>query len=446
MHRIRVASSVHVRLVGLVGVVGLLGVGSVAACAPPASYVSSREAESGSEDGGAASSGRSPAGGGAAGGDAGAAAGASVKAKRPLLVSGGGKVLAAPKLQIIRFQGDPLADVAESFLNAIGASAWWAATTKEYGVNGATVLPSVTLDPLQQKTIDDKDLQSFLTTHLGAADGVLAAPDENTVYVFIAPQGVKVTEAGNASCDAFGGYHSEVAVGGGPSIPYVVLPRCGTFLGLSSVSELTFTLGHEVVEAAINPRPSTAPAFHLGADSLPWRLAAGGGDEATDLCAASQNAITPPELGFTVSRSWSNAAVAAGKFPCVPADGVADIFAEPEEPDTTKFQGATFPAVKIASGQSRTIKVRLSGSGSDPFTIGATDVTSTVFKMSPDLQVSFADGQPTATGRPGDTIDVTITALARTTTQADPPPSELALLAISKDQSVVTFRPLVVGR
>jgi hypothetical protein len=428
-----------------VTVVGLVGVGSMVACMAPASPLSAGEASSKPAGSDSASSASNPV---SLGGDAGTVSSISgIKAKRPQLMSGAGKVLAAPQIQVIDFQGDALAATAENFVKAIGASAWWAATTKEYGVGPATVLPTVSLDPQGPTAMDDKDFQAFLTDHINAADGVLAAPTDNTLYVFIAPDGSTVTEAGNTGCNAWSGFHSELAIGA-QNVAYVVVPRCATFGGQTGAAELTFALGRQLVEAAIDPRPSTAPAFHLGPAGLAWRLANGGGDEAVDLCALPQNAITPPDLGFTVPRSWSNAAVTAGKFPCVPSDGVADVFVEPDEPDTATFEATTFPAVKIAAGQQRTITLHVSAAGSTgAVTIAAEDVSSTLFKQPAELQATFANGQQTTTAHDGDAVQLTITALAASTgtSASTPTMSELTLLAISGDQKVVTFRPLVVG-
>lgn len=84
---------------------------------------------------------------------------------------------------------------------------------------------------------------------------------------------------------------------------------------------------HEVIEAATDPFPRTAPAFHTPASSHSGWAAVGG--ELADLC--SEPSLYTMEGGFGFQRVWSNR-VAIGRMndPCVPA------------PPSSPYYGVTF--------------------------------------------------------------------------------------------------------
>ena len=62
----------------------------------------------------------------------------------PTVVSGGGTVLAAPKVQPNFYMGDSdMQAQVEQFVGELGASSYWATETSEYGVGAIAALPTI---------------------------------------------------------------------------------------------------------------------------------------------------------------------------------------------------------------------------------------------------------------------------------------------------------------
>lgn len=326
----------------------------------------------------------------------------------PQLVSHGGKVLTAPKIALLTFAGDPMAAVANSFVSAVGKSSYWSATTKEYGVGPATALAPVTLTDAAPATIDDTAIQTWLASELDGTHPEIPAPDGQTLYVIVYPEGTTVTVKSQTSCVDNGGYHSELPLGSsGTTVPYIVLPRCASFVGFSGKDELTFAMSHELVEATLNPLTKSAPAYgSLDGPHQAIEYAYGGVGEPGDIC--PKDSAQVPDLPFLVQRTWSNASAKAGHHPCVPADTRPYFLSVPVLPDLSTDK-QPIPTVKIAVGQSRTIEVQLSSDAPMPvdWTVLPVDVASDVFKRPPELSFTL----DRKTGNNGDVLHLTITSL-----------------------------------
>jgi hypothetical protein len=308
-----------------------------------------------------------------------------------LVNKAGGKVLVAPKLMLIVYPGYEHTAGLQSFSQVLGASAYWAATTKEYGVgpiaySGTKELTGETAPA----SIADKDVEAFIANKLAAGD--LGPPDTSTLYAIIYPQTTTITSSGGgigggSSCSSFGGYHSDTAVkvdGKTSNYAFAVMPTCANFGALTGIDEVTGAMSHELIEAVTDPFPST----RNGADSayatvdddhFIWLLS--GGTESGDLCVPEGDAFQKlPELGFTVQRSWSNAAAKQGHDPCVPAMKDPYFQSAPVLPQDVTMtlppsfggQDVATKGVTIAIGQSKTIEVDLF---SDAATSGAWTVT-----------------------------------------------------------------------
>ncbi len=310
----------------------------------------------------------------------------------PQLVDSGGDVIASPKIVAVFFPGDEASTTSSlsTFVSALGATTYWTTTTKEYGIGAATSLAPVMAADKPASTIADADIRSWLAAKLDAGDPAFPAPDEATVYVLFYPPGVVVTQdAGNGQtvkgCTDFGGYHDDLPLGtgvGALDVAYAVIPRCASFNGIDGLDETTAAASHEMIEAATDPHPTTAPAYqHIDTSHLYWTTLFGG--EAGDMCAQFPSSyVKLPDFPYTVQRTWSNMAALAGHDPCQPAYPSAPYFnAVPVLPDdVVAHEGPSMVHVKgvnIPVGQTKTIDVDLfsDAATSGPFTVTASDLS-----------------------------------------------------------------------
>jgi hypothetical protein len=291
----------------------------------------------------------------------------------PIAISAGGPVLAAPRVQPIYFPGFPYQTDIDTFLARLPASSYWPAVVAEYGVGAPTVLPGHVSSVPAGATIVSTDIGSLFAQVMNADAAALGPPDGDTIYPLFFPASTTITSSGQPFCGtgAPSGFHTEWSVGG-TSIAGVVIPFCTASAddpSLHGVQALTPTVSHELVEAATDPFPTSAPAFiDVDQRHLMWSIAVSGG-EVADLCEnESPNVITPADLGFPVQRIWSNAAVRAGTGPCVPVPPgeiyVAAVATLPNQAPV-KFNGVQFsvPTLIAADGAAATVAVTLRSVG-----------------------------------------------------------------------------------
>ena len=346
--------------------------------------------------------------------------------------------LASPKVVVVLFAGETEGDAITSLVATIGASTYWAATTKEYGVGALSALAPIQLTETAPPVIDDADIQTFLTSHLDGSHPEFPASDGRTIYVMAYPEGTSVTRSGTASCgSAFGGYHSEVRLAPNVAAPYIVLPRCATFVGLQGRDEITFTLSHELVETAVDPFIKSAPSYNITDDAHYAWTAFFQDAEPGDLC--TQYSTLPADLGFRVTRSWSNAAAKAGKQPCVPADPQPYFGAVPVVEDTYVYKSSTVPAVRIPVGTSRTIDVQVFSDGpTDDLEVAAVD-SAQLRGQPPQLSLTLDKKK----ARNGDVLELTIKALHAGSVGSLTKLSTFAVYA--KTKTAIEFRPAFVA-
>ena len=185
-------------------------------------------------------------------------------ASQPIVMSQGGNVLAAPKVDPNFFAGDgTMQPQVETFLTQLAASPYWPAITAEYGVGALAITPSiVTADP---PPTTDAALQTWIQSHAGVD---WPANDADTIYSVFLPAGITLTASFGTSCAAFGGFHEETPDG---TIVYALLPRCD-----DAIDDLTVLTSHELLEAASDPHPYTKPAFNIVDDEdVMWEVAPG---------------------------------------------------------------------------------------------------------------------------------------------------------------------------
>ncbi len=348
----------------------------------------------------------------------------------PKVISFGGPVLESPKIVPIFFSNDDPNFTASviDFTNKVGATAYWAANTVEYGVGPATGLPAVVSPEAPTGTIDDAAIQTWLAGKLNSDDPAFPAPDANTLYAIYYPAGLKVTLTSQGqvshSCTEFGGYHANItldAAHGGMDVAYAVMPHCPGFNGQTALETMTSTASHEYLEAATDPFPYTDPAYaQVDNAHIYWLFALGGGETA-DMCAQQDASFYQfDELPYMVQRSWSNKAAKAGDDPCVPAiPGSVYFNSAPNFLDNITLnlgQPVTLKGAKIAVGETKTVEVDLFSNAktSGPWTVKAYD-GSAFQGGSPQLDLSFDKNS----GVNGEKLNLSITVLKSTPYKAE---------------------------
>jgi hypothetical protein len=253
----------------------------------------------------------------------------------PELASSGGSIFTSPTLITVTGDGDPSADRFEAFGDNLGASEYWAAVTKEYGVTGATSglanhvrMPAGAFPAtLEQGGSGAGTVEDWLVGNLtDLAKSKWPAPTDQAIYVVYLPAATSLQGGGKALCSAqggVGGFHGSLKLGG-KDISYAIINSCA-FAPDSLVDTMTFAASHEIAEAATDPVPQQNPAFN-GVDLLHWpwysmmRLQVENGD-LCEVAADSGLTLSSGALAsFKVQRLWSNASAKAGHNPCVPTD------------------------------------------------------------------------------------------------------------------------------
>ena len=345
----------------------------------------------------------------------------------PTAVNLGGPTVESPSIYPVLFAQDHanMKSKIADFMSKVAGSSYWTKTTAEYGIGPAESNPPIVMNEWVSGTIDDADIQSWLTGKLNANDPKFPVVDDNTVFAVFYPEGVTVSVTEGAkvrlSCADFGGYHSNVTLDdahGQLKVPYAIIPRCPTFFKtFTGLDAVTAPASHELIEVATDPFAKSAPAFEQpDQENMYWAFAVGGG-EVGDLCAQNAGVFTKISgLDYVVQRTWSNESAAAGHDPCVPALPDKPYFnAAPVLPDSITLGGYSVKGVRIPVGQSSTIDIQLfSDAPMDPWQVKAID--SSELQGGPKtLSFSFdAD-----TGQNGQTLHLTMKVLSPTVYNAE---------------------------
>ncbi len=236
------------------------------------------------------------------------------------VVNNGGPVLTNPVITTITWSSDPNADKFEQFGDAVGATAFWKATTSEYGISsstsGATHHVRITTDA--PATLADTELDALVAKNVGDPMSGWPASDNNSVYIlYLAPTTSLILQGSDACSQGVGGYHDSTTVNG-KDVAYAIVPQCGG----AGFSETTLSASHELVEAATDPYPQTNPAYvGFDNDHVAWEFFQQFQSEVGDACEFYRDSTmsSSTDFPFVVQRQWSNAAAKAGHDPCVPA-------------------------------------------------------------------------------------------------------------------------------
>ncbi len=306
----------------------------------------------------------------------------------PQLANLGGDVMTAPHLIPVFFPNDPNEANLMSFIKSFPTSSFFSANTSEYGVAAGTAADAIDIADAPAASLNDNDIQTWLAAQIDKkTPGFDGALDNNTLFILFYPQSTTISLGGGGggqslSCQSFGGYHDSFTHGG-QEVAYAVVPRCPGFAGKgqSVVDVTTGSTSHEILEAATDPHPQTNPAYGQPDDAhVFWSFLLGGGEDG-DMCAQFPDSfVKDPGVGFTVQRSWSNKAAAAGHDPCVPQN-VGEVYfnSAVKLPDVADLgQGFSSPAITMPVGSSKTVEVDLFSDAktSGPWTVEAFDESS----------------------------------------------------------------------
>jgi hypothetical protein len=144
-------------------------------------------------------------------------------------------------------------------------------------------------NPALGHSVSDSSIQHMLQQELATNSAVPKAGPNGLYFVFV-PSGVRVVQGGSASCQAFCGYHNDIA----GQIFYAVMPFpdcAGCLSKLSTLEALTSTSSHELCEAVTDPIPGQG-----------WYDDVHG--EIGDICAWQTKTLG----AYTVQLEWSNKA------------------------------------------------------------------------------------------------------------------------------------------
>jgi len=237
------------------------------------------------------------------------------------VVDNGGPVLTNPVITTVTWPNDPNADKFEQFGDEVGPTAFWKATTNEYGVSAATSGSDhhVRLTTDAPASISDSDLAAFVAKNVGDPMSGWPAPNGQDIYILYLSANTSLQLQGSDACSqGVGGYHDSTTVNG-KDVAFAIVPQCG---GTASFSDTTLSASHELVEASTDPYPQTNPAY-VGFDSndIAWDFFQQFQSELGDACEFYRDSTmgSTTDFPFTVQRQWSNASAKAGHDPCVPA-------------------------------------------------------------------------------------------------------------------------------
>jgi hypothetical protein len=257
----------------------------------------------------------------------------------PLLLPHGHALLPAPQLVTITYSDyDPSSTTSvQAFGDYIVTSDWLTTVGAEYGVGHGTN-QNIVIGTAPTTTIEDTYFDTLMQGLVTAT--TLPAPSSTTQYVYMiyVPPTVKLGQ----SLQGFYGYHTETSASG-QRFAYAVILDDG-----SGLDTTTSTAAHELLEAATDPyfddNPNGDGWYQDPPDTDPWYLIEG---EAADLC---DGEVLIRAGDFAVQRIWSNAAVTAGRSPCVPYD-----------PDDIWYDVSASPATMPTVAPGTTVKFTLTG-------------------------------------------------------------------------------------
>lgn len=313
----------------------------------------------------------------------------------PQIGSFKGTVAPLPVFYPITFDGDDERAEIEDFTASVGCTDWWRQSAHEYGIADAIGGAPIHLEEAAPDTITDTQIQTWLKNKI-QTDPRFPKPNINTLYAIFYPFEtiIKIPSLGS-SCMSFGAYHSSTSFMGAP-LTYAVMPRCG------SIDTLTLATSHEYIEYATDP----IPGGYSNIDRNFWVWGVFGTTEVGDMCFYSHtSSLVQQNYPFTVQRSWSNKSAFQQLNPCVPYDSPDWFVGVPVATDAVMLKaGFQTRGIRIALNDTRTIDVKMVGTGSTMFSVDPEDITQWTTGKSA-LKFTMQTNQ----GKPGDVLKLQIT-------------------------------------
>ena len=336
--------------------------------------------------------------------------GFSLGANQPqVLLTTPGAVLSTPSVVAITYENDPFRADAEKFLTQYAASSAWPAQTSEYGVGALTVATPIHLGVDAPAALSDDEVKAMLIDHVTGTNPAWGPLDPQRTYQFYIPETVAFTQPGGAPCcSSYLGYHAQVDIGA-TSLSYEIVCECPS----APIEDLTSTASHEIVESVTDPYPYSRPGYAGPSDDYAIFTYVSVAGEVGDLCNGTYTGTyQPADMDYTISRSYSNAAAAAGHDPCV-AEPTSPYFQTvPYLPDTLHPMAYAFGperGLKVAVGHTHTVHFKVfSEDPSLDFTLKVVDINSLPQYARKPL-LSFA--APPATVHAGDEVAIQVTVL-----------------------------------
>lgn len=360
----------------------------------------------------------------------------------PKVVFGGGPVMNNAILKAVTFAGDAWASQINDFVAKYAVSQELYASIAEYvqGSSVAAASPAM-LSQAAAANYTQSSLESWLSTTLHASGSPLGAPSDRTIYILYFPVTTKISlDTTFNSCTEFAGYHdSYVDSQSGLTIHYAIIARCQDSQHTDTINDASITTNHEVVESITDPDHVNNGYLGVDDNSLAWFTALGA--EVGDLCDYKANHFTPADVGYSITKTWSNAAAAAGHDPCVTHDSGSVYFnSAPVLPDSVSYMDPTAQTqfttkgVKIPVGSSKTITLQLFSDAptSGQWQVQAVDATDTGGRLSFQFDQTM--------GSNGSMIHLTVSVNSQ-----DPTMKAEMVYITSKLGSKVNFWPLIIG-
>jgi hypothetical protein len=255
------------------------------------------------------------------------------------LQQNGGYTMKNPVIVPITWDADTSQASFDTFADEVGATSYWNAASSEYGVGAAksgtanhvhiSTAPPATINDNQTKS----DIQTMITTNVGAATNPWPAATEDTIYAFFLPPNVSLlvdSQGGGAPSDAckqgIGGYHQSITIGSVVA-EYAVVPSCN-FPGNTPAQQTTMSMSHELLESVTDPQQDAngqpTGLFGFDPDHFGFEYFQNLQSENGDVCEFYRDSFyeeketTPAAFDYWVQRTWSNKNAAAGHNPCQP--------------------------------------------------------------------------------------------------------------------------------
>src|SRR5262245_2777957 len=247
----------------------------------------------------------------------------------------GGRVMPQPEIQTVFWDDDwdahnpnsPTKATINDFMTKIVESSYLD-RAGQYDVGPGTFGEENTASGLcpspPSGAVDFTDLLLWITCEVQVPGTGVPFPDDNKIYAIYLPEGVTVTGAIGATCQAGGAaaFHAwSVSIVPDPQIlnplhtkaegfPFVVIPAQCALSGSpqATLDNMTELFSHELVEAALDPFPPTGWIDNSQDATIEQWTSVG---EPADICQLGPNSEvpTPPvrgSAGFMVATYWSN--------------------------------------------------------------------------------------------------------------------------------------------